>query len=78
MTQNHYQVSEVSKTPRVAAALGVHSRRNDPFSAGNRNTIEDPTSKSAKATCFTVRIGARNSGNRNTIGDSAAIVPKVS
>ncbi len=77
MTQNNYHVSEVSKTPRVAAALGVHSRRNGTFSAGNRNTIEDPTSKAAKVTCFTVRIGARNSGNRNTIGDSSAKVPKV-
>ena len=47
------------------------------FSVGNRNTIEDPTSKAAKVTCFTVWIGARNSGNRNTIGDSTAKVPKV-
>ena len=77
MTQNHYQVSEVSKTPRVAATLGVHSRGNGPFSAGNRNTIEDPTSKAAKVTCFTVWIGARNSWNRNTIGGLTAKVPKV-
>ena len=77
MTQNHYQVSEVTKTPRVAATLGVHSRGNGPFSAGNRNTIEDPTSKATEVTCFTGWIGARNSGNRNTIEASTAKVPKV-
>ena len=68
---------EVSETPRPPAPLGGHSRGNRPFSAGNRNTIEDPTSKAAKVTCFTVWIEARNSGNRNTIGDLTAKVPKV-
>ena len=48
---------EVSKTPRGLATFGVHSRGNGPFSARNRNTIEDPRSKAAKVTCFTVHFG---------------------
>ena len=48
---------EVSKTPRGPASFGVHSRGNGPFSAGFRNTIEDPRSKAAKVTCFTVHFG---------------------
>ena len=48
---------EVSKTPRGPASFGVHSRGNGPFSAGFRNTIEDPGSKAAKVTCFTVHFG---------------------
>ena len=78
MTQNHHQVSEVSKTARVAGTLGVHSRGNGPFSAGNRNTIEDSTSQAAKVSCFTVRIGARNSGNCNTIEDLIAEMSNLS
>ena len=46
-----------SKTPRGPAAFGGHSRGSGPFSAGFRNTIEDPRSKAAKVTCFTVHFG---------------------
>ena len=49
--------SEVSKTPRGPAAFGEHSRGNGTFSDKNRNAIEDPRSKAAKVTCFTVHFG---------------------
>ena len=45
------------QTPRAAAVFGEHSRGNGPISAGFRNTIEDPGSKAAKVTCFTVHFG---------------------